>query len=404
MGVIKDSVGKRHCMIVHARYPLGEPRVEREAQALVNGGYEVDVLCLRNDDELPFQIEDGVNVHRLPVKRNKGRGLAAQMWEYLAFFVLVFLRLFSLYPRRKYRTLQVHNLPDFLVFSTLLPKLFGARVILDLHDLMPEFFAGTYARSMESLPVRLLILQERLACRFADHVITVTDLWRKTLIERGVPAEKVSVVMNVANGRVFNAQAAGAPRKSDDRFRLIYHGNLAQRYGIDLLLRAVVLVRETIPQIHLLVHGRGEYYQNLIVLANELRMDGSVTFNTSLLPIADLPALIRQADIGIVPYRRGVFTDGILPTKLMEYTAVCIPVIAARTPAIEAYFDEDMVQFFPPGDVQALAGAIIYLHQQPARRKQLASKASRFNKIYDWQDIAKNYLLLVERLPETNHR
>jgi glycosyltransferase involved in cell wall biosynthesis len=385
-------------MIVHAHYPLGEPRVEREAQALINGGYEVDVLCLRNDRELVFEVVDGVNIHRLPVKRDKSRGRAAQLLEYLAFFMQVFLRLLTLYPRRKYKTLQVHNLPDFLVFSTLIPKLAGARVILDLHDLMPEFFAGTSNKSMDSLPVRVLKFQEWISCRFANHVITVTDLWRNTLIERGIPAHKISVVMNVANSHIFNSEAAKHISTADHRFKLIYHGTLARHYGIDLILQAVSQLKETIPQLHLTIHGRGEYLQNLLDLAKELHLNGHVTFSTSLLPMADLPAFIGQADLGVVPYRRDVFTDGILPTKLMEYTALHVPVIAARTPAIETYFDEDMVHYFPAEDVNALCDAIIYLNNHRERLQQLSTESNRFNEKYAWENIAWEYLGLVHRL------
>jgi glycosyltransferase involved in cell wall biosynthesis len=387
-------------MIVHAHYPLGEPRVEREAQALINGGYEVDVLCLRKDDELLFEVIDGVNIHRLPVKRDKSRGRAAQLVEYLAFFMLVVLRLLSLQPRRKYKTLQVHNLPDFLVFSTLIPKLGGARVILDLHDLMPEFFAGTYKQSMDSLPVRILKFQEWISCRFADHVITVTDLWRKTLIERGVPAHKVSVVMNVANSHIFNGQTVKHTPNGDQRFKLFYHGTLSQHYGIDLILQAVARLKDSIPQLHLTIHGRGEYLQSLLDLAKELQLNGQVTFSTSLMPMSDLPSFISQADLAIVPYRRDVFTDGILPTKLMEYTALHVPAIASRTPAIESYFHEDMVQYFPAEDINALCESIVYLYNHRERLQQLSVESNRFNEKYAWENIASEYLGLVNRLSE----
>ena len=44
---------KRHCMIVHAYYPVGETRVQREALALIDAGYAVDVICLREQGEAP---------------------------------------------------------------------------------------------------------------------------------------------------------------------------------------------------------------------------------------------------------------------------------------------------------------------------------------------------------------
>lgn len=159
---------KRHCMVVHAYYPVGETRVQREALALVAAGYEVDVLCLRDVGEAAVDHEEGVNIYRLPMKRYKGYGLAVQLLEYLAFFMLTFFKLFSLYPQRRYRTVQVHNLPDFLIFCAIYPKLRGAKLILDLHDLMPEFFAAKSEGDMNSLAVRLVTWQEQISCRFAD--------------------------------------------------------------------------------------------------------------------------------------------------------------------------------------------------------------------------------------------
>ena len=397
---MKKQEMKRHCMIVHGPYPHTETRVEREAQALIRYGHEVDVICLKDSpDEPSFAIADGVNVHRLPVQRDKRRGLFGQLLEYLSFFVLAFFKVNELYNKRKYGVVEVHNLPDFLVFAALWPKMRGARVILNIHDVMPEFYAARFKKDMNSLPVRLVRWQEAISCRFADHVITVTEPWRQSLIERGVPAEKVSVVMNVANNQIFNGGEAGQPHDRESRFALIYHGTLAQRYGIDLLLRAVAIARKAIPEIHLTVHGRGEYYENLVELAKELGLEKEVSFSTGLLPISDLPAFIRRADLGVVPYRRDVFTDGILPTKLMEYTALHVPVIAARTPAIEAYFDEDMVHYVPAEDVEALAAAIVYLHEHRGRLNELAAKSNRFNERFAWENIAQGYSSLVERLP-----
>lgn len=390
-----------HCMIVHSYYPLGETRVEREAQALIQRGYEVDVLCLRDDGEKPLDQIDGIQVYRLPVKRHRGSGRMVQMLEYLAFFLQVFFWLGKRNRWKKYQSVQVHNLPDFLVFSAIGPKLRGARVILDLHDLMPEFFASSSQKGMKSLPVRMLMLQEKLACRFADHVITVTDLWRQTLIQRGVAPEKVSVVMNVADSTVFQRAeipVTGPNERQDGTFHLIYHGTLAHRYGIDLLVEAVAWVREQIPGIHLTVHGRGEYLDELRQLVLRLGVEEQVTFSTKYLPIGDIPSMLLKADLGVVPYRRDIFTDGILPTKLMEYVALGIPVLAAKTPIISHYFDETRVQYFQAGNVEDLTKKILLLYQHRDRLAQLAANADRFNQQYSWNRIAASYADTLDRL------
>jgi glycosyltransferase involved in cell wall biosynthesis len=389
--------GKRHCMIVHAYYPIGEIRVEREARALLERSYEVDVICLQQPGEAAFSIEDGVNVYRQPVMRHKGKGIAVQFFEYLAFFVLSFFKVTALHFKRRYSVVQAHNLPDFLIFVALVPKLMGARLILDLHDLMPEFYASRFKSGMTSLPIRLLCWQERLSCLFANHVITVTGLWRQTLIERGIPAGKISVVMNVANDRIFQKSNV-QPVAKNGHFNLIYHGQLSQRYGIDLAIRAVDLVRREIPEVCLTIHGRGEYLNELKAIAESLDIASNVQFSTNYVPTRELPQLIGNAHAGIVPYRQDIFTDGILPTKMMEYAALGVPVIAARTTAITAYFDSEMVKFFTPEDVQDLAHSIVLLFKDREQLAEYARNIEKFNHEHNWKNVAAQYVEVVDRL------
>ncbi|RME83407.1 MAG: glycosyltransferase WbuB [Caldilineae bacterium] len=390
---------QRHCMVVHNYYPLGEPRVQRQAEALVAAGIEVDVICLRNRDEAPRAVAAGVNVYRVPVARDKNRGPVAQFFEYLAFFILAFARVSLLHLLRRYDVVQVHNLPDFLVFAAAVPRLLGAAVILDLHDLMPEFYMSRFRRGPEALPVRLILWQERVSCRFATHVITVSSLWRQDLIRRGVPAAKCSVVMNLPDDRIFKADVTPAPRP--EGFHLFYHGNLTHRYGVDLALRALAEVRADIPDVFMTIHGRGEFLQTLQELCRQLDLEDIVRFSTGLLPMEALPALIASADVAVVPYRRDVFTDGILPTKLMEYAALGIPTIVARTPVIEAYFDEDMVAYFDAEDIGQLAGHIRSLYRDPERRRVLAGNIRRFTATYHWAKQKAEYVALVRRLAAT---
>ncbi|UCG22666.1 MAG: glycosyltransferase family 4 protein, partial [Chloroflexota bacterium] len=393
------SKPRRHCMVVHAYYPLGEMRVQREALALVKHGYEVDVVCLRYEGEQSVGEVDGVKVHRVPMKRHRGHGLVFQLLEYTTFFFLALGRLLLLHRNRRYGTIQVHNPPDFLIYVALIPKLLGAKLIIDLHDLMPEFYADKVGTGMDSLPVRLVKWQERVSCRFADQVITVTEVWRKTLIRRGIQANKVNVVMNVADSRLFYRQSNEAEvTREMNGFKLVYHGTFTYRYGLDLMIRALDQVRRQIPDVHLTLLGNGDAREALVKLVKQLELEKHVYFSPRTHNIEQLPELIRQADVGIVANRDDVFTDTLLPTKMMEYIALGTPVIAARTSTIAAYFDDSMVQFFEPGDASSLADSITTLYDDPRRLAQLVNDSDRFNQAYRWNDIAASYVSLVDAL------
>ena len=305
--------------------------------------------------------------------------------------------LFGLHLRRRYGVVQTHNLPDF-VFAALGPKLLGARVILDLHDLMPEFYAARGGHSMTSLAVRLVIWQEQISCRFADHVITVTDIWRETLIARGVPTSKISVVMNVADTRIFRPSRAELPsHHRNGALRLIYHGTLTHRYGVDLILQALAHVRHEIPGLCLTLIGAGDALDDLKRLAEELGVEDQVDFRSEVYA-SQLPPLIAQADAGVVPNRNDLFTDTLLPTKLLEYVALDTPVIAARTRTIAAYFDDSMVRFFRPGDAADLADAILDLHTDRSHLELLARNARKFDEKHSWSQVSAQYVALVDRL------
>jgi glycosyltransferase involved in cell wall biosynthesis len=395
---------KRHCMVVHAYYPIGEPRVQREAEALIDSDYEVDVICLRQPGEPSRAVVYGVNIYRLPMHRHKGVGVFVQLLEYMAFFCMAFGKLTTLHFRQRYGAIQVHNPPDFLVFVALIPRLMGAKVILDLHDLMPEFYASRFKSGIDSLPARLICWQERLACRFAHHVITVTEPWRQTLILRGLSPDKCSVVMNTADTRLFHQAGVRTHSSQNGHFQLFYHGNLTKRYGVDLVLKAIALQRQNMPGLSLTIHGRGEYLDDLQRQAQESDLGDSVFFSSEYMPMEDLPALIAKADLGVVPYRRDVFTDGILPTKLMEYAALGIPAIVARTPAITAYFDETMVEYFTPENVEELAHGIQTLYDNQTRLGELASNIQKFNQRYNWVAQKAGYVELVAGLAERKPR
>jgi glycosyltransferase involved in cell wall biosynthesis len=169
---------------------------------------------------------------------------------------------------------------------------------------------------------------------------------------------------------------------------------VSHRYGLDVLLDAVDRARREVP-VSLTVHGQGEYLAELRGQAQRLGLDRVVTFSDRMLPTAELVPLLRDADVGVVPNRNDIFTNEILPTKLLEYVATGLPAIVARTAAIERYFDQTMVRFFRPGDARDLADAIAELYADPAARQSLAASASAFAEQHSWQVMAKRYVALL---------
>ena len=386
---------KKICMIAYTYY-LSDPRVRREAEALAERGDVVDFICLREKRGKPFEIVNRVSLYRLPQGRYRGSGVFAYIMGYFLFFIRSFLKLNSLYFKRKYDIIHINTMPDFLAFVALIPKVFEAKVILDIHDTMPELYMTKFGLSKNHWVIKLIKFQEVISAKFANAVIAVHHPHKKLLIDHGVSESKITVVMNVADEKIFY------PRKKENKnkvkFNLIYHGTIARRLGIDIVIKAVNILKDKIPNIKLGIYGEGDFLEQLLKLTKRLNLEKYTYFNRSFLSVERLPKLIKQADIGIVPNRNDQCTTYMLPIKLLEYVAMGIPVVASRIKTIEAYFSDSMVRFFEPEDEKNLAEVIFDLYSHPEKRKELIDNASGFSRKYNWKQQKQIYYELVDRL------
>ncbi|MCK4526573.1 glycosyltransferase, partial [candidate division WOR-3 bacterium] len=93
-----------------------------------------------------------------------------------------------------------------------------------------------------------------------------------------------------------------------------------------------------------------------------------------------------------------IYTNYMLPVKLLEYVTMKIPVIASQIKTIEYYFDSSQVRYFEPEDENSLAKAILDMYYNPSKRKTYSENASRFEKKYNWEQQKRIYFRLVKKL------
>lgn len=372
-----------------------DPRVQREVRALLDAGHEVDVIALRRRGQ-PWRERDGrLTVRRVPAPRQRGAA-AAYLAEYGLFFAIAFALLTALHIRRRYRLVQVHTLPDPLVFAALVPKLTGARVVLDLHECMPEFFATKFGADLGHPAVRAVAACEQAAIRFADVAITCTEQMREAFVDRGADPDKIGVVHNGAEEDVFNPERHPPRARDNGSFTLLCHGSVEERYGLDTAIRAVAALADDIPELRLLIYGEGSQLRELRELANQLDVRDRVDFNGSWIPVEDLVEAIAAADAGVVAVKRDAFRDLVHCNKMYDLVAMRRPVITSRTRSVEAYFSDDALLFFTAEDHEDLARAIRELHEDPELAAKLVERASEEVEPYRWprqRQVYESYVL-----------
>jgi glycosyltransferase involved in cell wall biosynthesis len=385
----------RVALVAHADYP-GDPRLRRQVDALVGAGHEVDLLVLRAEGEAAEESVGQVRVLRLPVRRAFS-GMAGHLAEYLAFGGLAAVRLAREHRRRRYDLVQVATVPDFLAFAAAPLKLAGVPLLLDLHEDMPEFYRDRFGGAGRRALLPLVTGAARASAAVADALITVHEPLRQLSIARGVPPDKISVVMNSADPRLFDpARHPRRPFMEDGELRLIHHSSLQRIYGAEVLVEALARIEGPLP-VRLDIYGRGP--QRAAIEAAVARTGSADRVHLAgPVPIDDLPALIAGADIGLVPTLPEPYLRFSLSTKLLELAAMATPIIASDLATFRAHFSSDAIRFVPGGDPDALASAIRQLAEDPDGAAILGRTAQHEAAAYDWGVQAASYLSIVEGL------
>lgn len=382
----------RRVLIIVQNYYDIDPRVRREAEALIEHGYCVDVLALQppNKAENRYSLN---KVHVNTIKLGKKRaGKLRYIWEYIAFWFMAFLYLAR---NHHYDLIQVCTLPDCLIFATLIPKLIGCKVILDMHEVMPEFFMSKYHVPENHFMIRVLKWQERLSIKFADHVIVINEPIKKLLETRGLPTQKATVITNSVDEQLFTPLRD--ERRKSETFVFMYHGTLTHIYGLDIALQAFSMASVQMPNAEFHIVGEGPERTNLELQVEKSNIKEKVKF-LGVYPQESIPAQLTQCDVGVLATRRDTFLDLSFSNKLPEYIVMEKPVIASRLKAIHHYFSEEAIAYFEPENATNLAEKMVELYNNPERRKRYSENALWEYSDIRWECMKQRYLEIVERM------
>ena len=376
-------------------------RVKRQAEALTSRGDEVEAICLADGE---VGDTHGVRVTGIKLPRYRG----ASRFNYLRSYINFFSRAAALAVRRsmkrRYDVVIACTMPDLAILSALPCRLFGSKLVLDVHDTMPELYLDKFGGSRHGrIGARVLMFQERLSARLADQVLAVHDLHAERLHQSGVPQRKLVVIANAPDPRIFPvadserpsgrvpSEANGAP------FTIICHGTISRRLGLDTALAALALLHDRYPLIRLRIIGAGDYLNEVKALSRDLGIESVVSFENPV-PIQELAEKLGTASVGLVPNHASSATHLMLPVKLLEYVALGIPVICARLRTVEHYFDEKSVRFFSPNSPGELAEAIENLYLDQTLRDSLSNSAAKMAKSISWPVHSERFRHAVDSL------
>ena len=373
---------KRVLMIAYTIYDW-DARVRREAETLASTeAYDVRVLALKTDEVPRDYVVNRVHIQQLNVRKYRGGNPLKYVLSYVAFLIHALRAVTRL--ANQIDVVHVHNMPNFLIAAAVVPMIQRKTVVLDIHDTMPETFAATFPPRYRKFFQPILNLEERVSCALADRIVTVNEVQRDAIIARQPKTRsKIIVSMNVPDPRLFSTDPSSAMERAPaDRFRLVYHGTVSSRLGVELAIEAVVRCATVIPDVQLHILGEGDAKERLMGACAERKLADRIVFHKAVL-LDELIPFVAGMDVGIVPLGNNAATDLMLPVKLMECLSLGVAVVAPKLRAIRYYFDDNMLFYFEPDDVESLQAAIIAA-RDPHERSVRVRNAGAFLRRYDW--------------------
>jgi glycosyltransferase involved in cell wall biosynthesis len=384
-------------VVENSTYPP-DVRVRYEAETLAAAGYEVSVIVPRASGQPWHETIRGVRVFRYP-QPPMGHGVLSYIVEFGYSTTAAALGVLWRWLRDGLDVIHVHNPPDTLFMTALLPRLGGKMLVYDHHDLAPELYLSKYANPRGTL-YRLLVRLERWSCRLANRVIEVNESYRQTDIERNhVAPERAWVVRNGPDLQRVSLRPPDPELRARAATLIAYVGNMASQDGLDHLLGALHKLSYELgyQDWFCAIVGKAEAPEKLRALSDQLGLGERVWF-TGFIPDEQMLTILSSADICVTPDPANPLNNKSTMIKVMEYMALGKPVVAYDLAEHRVSAGEAAL-YARPDDTHDMACQIARLIDDPELRARMgAIGRQRVEQELAWDYSAQRLLKFYDAL------
>jgi len=323
-------------MILDGDFPPDD-RPEKEALSLIDSGFEVHLLCYTTTNKLLRENYKGINITRFKINDILHKKLSA------AYLVLPFYKWIYTKQVEKFvienniNILHIHDLPMSDV-AWKISKKYKLLFVCDQHEYWSNWIGNTYHYNTTIGKIVKFLSNwkkyEHKYLRRADLVITVSTQLRKLYIDDvGLKPEKIITIPNTPSREVFNAKNIDKTiiKKYEDSYMIFYAGIIDVLRGVDLVIRAVAILKDKIPNIKFVLAGRFAKGCNILELAASLGISDLIEF-VGWLKVEQLPSYISASKICVFtpPSETSDEINNTIPTKIYQYAAMERPIVISN--------------------------------------------------------------------------
>ena len=387
---------KPHAVIVVENLPVPrDHRVWLIATTLKSNGYEVTVVS-PSDDRAPAGVYRHDGVIMIRHKLYQAKSWLGYAWEYAEALLKERAILKKVYAKKPFQTIHVCDPPDLLYLLAKPYKKKGAKLIFDHHDLSPELIlAKRNAASYEELGFffkilyKLLLHFERKSVQSADLVLATNASYQSIEFARDGLARDKSFVVRSGLRRGELIQNREAADSKD--LKLVYIGVMARQDGVDILLKALALLKEKQANVSLKLLGDGPEFENLKALSKKLGVEKETEF-LGFVQKTRAKEILLKSDIGVTPDPKTPMNDNSTMLKTIDYMAAGLPQVMFDLKEHRATC-KDAALYVEPSKPEALVEGILKLYNDQALRESLSQRSLARSQELAWEGDGEPRLL-----------
>jgi glycosyltransferase involved in cell wall biosynthesis len=339
----------------------------------------------------------GIRVLRNWLYATPNRGFALKTLGHLSFMVTaVAMGL----PRLGPIDVVIASSPTFFtaISAWVISRIKRVPMVFEVRDLWPAVFVDLGVLRNPML-IKTLEAKEMFLYRKTAAVDTFTESISRTIVQRGISAEKVHVIPNGADIETYRPDIGGRPMRQklglEDKFVVSYMGSHGISHGLGAVLDAAALHRDQTDILYLLI---GEGAEKEMLQAKQASLGLKNVRMLPHQPPESMPGLYAASDICLVPLRDVPIFETFVPSKLFEILAMGRPIIGSvRGEARSILERSGGALIIPPEDPVALVSAIDALRNDPARRAEMGRAGRVFLEAnYSHAALAERYLHVLQ--------
>lgn len=392
------------CIVWDADYPW-DVRIEKICQSLKASGNEVHLVCRNLKKKLVYEDYEGIHIHRLPKMTGGWAGMLGFPFFLNPIWLATIAKVIS---DHTLEIIIVRDLPMALA-GVLIGKIKRVPCVLDMAEPYPEMLQGYYQLQQSSFKQKMVNatirnshianIVEKFACRYLNHIFTVSTEISENLIKKGADPSKITVVHNTPRiSDFFSTKSEKCSMDTvlkDKTLRVVYVGDLTEARGIPFLIHAFEKLVQNNQDFKLFIIGKGRYEHKIRAVVHEKNLEAWVKF-LGFIPHERLPEQLGKCDIGIIPHVNTLHNNLTLPNKVFDYMALGLPIVTADLIPITRIIQEtESGIVYEHDNADSLVRTIMKLRDDDLRHQLGQNGYKAVEKKYNWDN---DYQTLISRL------